>query len=601
MPDAKLSASLSVDNREFEKGLKKSEKEFDKFSRAIEKRGDKILFTLKNVDELRRNKAMLSDVANQHGFLGNAPGGAGRAGSRGGRAGMGGGGPGTGLLQASYFVDDMQYGLRGVMNNIPGLVAALGGGAGLAGALGIAAVAAGTLGPKLLDLATGLASLKEATAEAEKFVAAMEEKEKNQRTRMQNEAREGTPAAQERLVKALAAAADKYASMTARAAVSARVGEHGRAGRDALPRARIESKDIPQHEKTRELGELDLQAQAESNAAQREGMKSQMEANVARAWTMENAATEAARRVQELEQNLKAIPDEKGADPTRRAAELRLEAGRVDADKARAAFDEINAEVLRANGALGQELNAITKRHTQEEEAARMRLKAAADRQFDAESAAIALQHKAYADEQVALGETADKRETLLQQTREQLGMELSIATLRAQGNEPAARRLENYRDLIGRTVSLEEMGFAADEARKLALGERVASFMRETAPGLAGATAPPRLSRSGRPRIGSPDGPTAAPGNAFRGIDAWRRTQRSSLYGEKDAYIGAIDGAGQRRENRREMPRNTREVRQAGGATEQWGPKFIEEIKGLRQDLAVLTKNKSEPLRSGK
>lgn len=47
---------------------------------------------------------------------------------------------GQGALNAAYFIDDMQYGIRGVMNNIPSLVLSLGGGAGLAGALSIAAV-----------------------------------------------------------------------------------------------------------------------------------------------------------------------------------------------------------------------------------------------------------------------------------------------------------------------------------------------------------------------------------------------------------------------------------------------------------------------------
>lgn len=52
---------------------------------------------------------------------------------------------GSGALQLSYIVDDMQYGFRGVVNNIPALVNGLGLGAGVAGAAGIAAVALGKL------------------------------------------------------------------------------------------------------------------------------------------------------------------------------------------------------------------------------------------------------------------------------------------------------------------------------------------------------------------------------------------------------------------------------------------------------------------------
>lgn len=56
---------------------------------------------------------------------------------------MGMAGFGQGALNAAYFLDDMQYGMRGVMNNIPGLVMSLGGGMGLAGALSIATLAIG--------------------------------------------------------------------------------------------------------------------------------------------------------------------------------------------------------------------------------------------------------------------------------------------------------------------------------------------------------------------------------------------------------------------------------------------------------------------------
>lgn len=49
-------------------------------------------------------------------------------------------GAGQGLLQLSYFADDAQYGLRGIMNNIPGLLMGLGAGAGLAGVVSLAAL-----------------------------------------------------------------------------------------------------------------------------------------------------------------------------------------------------------------------------------------------------------------------------------------------------------------------------------------------------------------------------------------------------------------------------------------------------------------------------
>jgi hypothetical protein len=52
---------------------------------------------------------------------------------------------GSQLLLVGQFADDVQYGLRAVVNQIPQLVGAFGGGAGLAGAIGIVAVAANQL------------------------------------------------------------------------------------------------------------------------------------------------------------------------------------------------------------------------------------------------------------------------------------------------------------------------------------------------------------------------------------------------------------------------------------------------------------------------
>jgi len=62
---------------------------------------------------------------------------------------------GRNMLTASYFVDDLQYGLRGIVNNVPQMVQAFGGGAAAAGAIGIAFVginqAVSLLGPLFED------------------------------------------------------------------------------------------------------------------------------------------------------------------------------------------------------------------------------------------------------------------------------------------------------------------------------------------------------------------------------------------------------------------------------------------------------------------
>lgn len=59
---------------------------------------------------------------------------------------------GLAVLQLSQFMDDLQYGVRGVLNNIPGLVMALGGGPGLAGVAALAAVALSQLFERSGDL-----------------------------------------------------------------------------------------------------------------------------------------------------------------------------------------------------------------------------------------------------------------------------------------------------------------------------------------------------------------------------------------------------------------------------------------------------------------
>jgi hypothetical protein len=58
------------------------------------------------------------------------------------------GNAGTAVLEASRAFEDMQYGIRGVLNNIPSLIFALGGSAGLAGVISVAAVAGSALWTK---------------------------------------------------------------------------------------------------------------------------------------------------------------------------------------------------------------------------------------------------------------------------------------------------------------------------------------------------------------------------------------------------------------------------------------------------------------------
>ena len=89
----------------------------------------------------------------------SATGGGKNSGRKGGGGGGGGGAnnksaqaAGMGLLNLAYAIDDVQYGLRGVMNNLPSVVAAFGGSAGLGAAAMIGAVAIQTLMDKFPEL-----------------------------------------------------------------------------------------------------------------------------------------------------------------------------------------------------------------------------------------------------------------------------------------------------------------------------------------------------------------------------------------------------------------------------------------------------------------
>jgi len=90
----------------------------------------------------------------------------GRGAGGGSRAG-GGGKKGQDLMPISYFVDDLQYGFRGVANNIAPLTQSLGGSSGLAAALGVVAVEAKILydvmGPLYAEAWNGWKTAEHAT------------------------------------------------------------------------------------------------------------------------------------------------------------------------------------------------------------------------------------------------------------------------------------------------------------------------------------------------------------------------------------------------------------------------------------------------------
>ena len=72
---------------------------------------------------------------------------------------------GNSILYASQAFEDLQYGIRGVLNNIPQLIMSLGGTAGLAGVISIVAVVASKLGGAFNMAKTATKSLSDAISE----------------------------------------------------------------------------------------------------------------------------------------------------------------------------------------------------------------------------------------------------------------------------------------------------------------------------------------------------------------------------------------------------------------------------------------------------
>ena len=90
-------------------------------------------------------------------------------------AGMGGykGSVGDAALAFAYFADDAQYGLRGIMNNIPQLALMLGLGSGLAGAISVAAIAVNFLWEKFGGAKEAAAKTDEAKKRTEELTTAI--------------------------------------------------------------------------------------------------------------------------------------------------------------------------------------------------------------------------------------------------------------------------------------------------------------------------------------------------------------------------------------------------------------------------------------------
>ncbi len=121
---AGISATLSLNASAFTAGLQAGTQATQRFAQQTSA-------------AMRMSQTQLQNVANS---AGSVAGQMRRAGTAAQGAGQGATNSGMGMLMLSQAIDDVQYGFKGIVNNIAPLVMALGGSSGLAGALTIAAV-----------------------------------------------------------------------------------------------------------------------------------------------------------------------------------------------------------------------------------------------------------------------------------------------------------------------------------------------------------------------------------------------------------------------------------------------------------------------------
>ncbi|MES2596079.1 MAG: hypothetical protein V4662_12120 [Verrucomicrobiota bacterium] len=116
-------------------------------------------------------------------------------------AAMGGMNGGAALLAASQGLEDAQYGLSGMINNLPGLIMMLGGGAGLAGALSVAAVGANQLWKALGDGASTSEAVVKAKMESIEGIltASMDAMSERIRKRFEDDLNAAQAAAEQKL------------------------------------------------------------------------------------------------------------------------------------------------------------------------------------------------------------------------------------------------------------------------------------------------------------------------------------------------------------------------------------------------------------------
>jgi len=211
---------------------------------------------------------------------------------------------GMATLEASRAIEDMQYGVRGVLNNIPQLVMFLGAGAGLAGAISVAAVAAAQLGPLLLKMGRDGETGAEMLAQAEEYLAESVEEAnrrvteaKKQAAKESGDAIEAAAQSEQRSLDATTAAMERQiAVMHRRSAAAMEDVDRGA----ALEMLAVNASGASDTEKIRERARIAEQAERKKIELQKQALKEELAAR-------KRAAEEAARAQEDVRRRLSIV------------------------------------------------------------------------------------------------------------------------------------------------------------------------------------------------------------------------------------------------------------------------------------------------------
>lgn len=180
MSDATIKVALEADSAQFEKSLSKAAIMAEKFDRDLKKQttGKTSGVGLPGLDLTPQSLRQLETASARAKELSRQTNQVGAAGQKG----------ALGFLAFSQAVEDAQYGVKGVLNNIPQMYLGFGGSAGVAGVLSLAAVAAYAAYQAITKLSGLDAAISEAKALTDAESAFTEALKKNRQAREDRDA-----------------------------------------------------------------------------------------------------------------------------------------------------------------------------------------------------------------------------------------------------------------------------------------------------------------------------------------------------------------------------------------------------------------------------